>query len=136
MPVRRQIAGTLDEAREQGALGQREVLHVFVEVCAGGLAESADAERASLTQRNQVGIHLKDALLGELLFQLNGNENFGELALHGFFRSEEKTARKLHGQGRAALSAMAVQDVGGGGLHQAEIIDAAVLKEAAIFDGD
>ena len=101
-----------------------------------GFAKAHDAERAPLAHGNLVGIHLKDALLGEFLLQVERDHHLRQLALEGLFRSQEKPARQLHGERRSALSAMTVQDVGHGRLDQPVVVHPAVLKEAAVFDGD
>ena len=100
-----------------------------------GLAESVNGERAALAHVHLVGVHLEDALLGELLLQLDGDQHLRELALDGLLRGEEEAARELHGDGRAALAVAAFAQVDRGRFHQAEIIHAAVLEEAAVFDG-
>ncbi len=113
MPVRRKIAGPLDDAGQQRGFRQRQVLDVLVEVGARCLAHSHDAEGAALAQGNLVGIHLEDALLGELLLQVHGDHHLGQLALHGLLRSQEEAARELHGERRAALAVAAfAHDVG------------------------
>src|SRR5215469_10281589 len=106
MAVGRQMTGPLDDARQQRTLREREVLDVFVEVSARSFAKAVDAERAALSHGHQVGVHLKDALLGKLLLQFDRDQHLRELALHGLFRREEEATRELHGQSRAALPTM------------------------------
>ena len=136
MPVRRKIAGTLNDSGQQGAFRQSEILYVLVEVGARAFAHTHDAETAALPERNLVGIHLEDALLGELLLQVHRDNHLGQLALYGLLGGEKESARKLHSEGRAALAAVAVHDVSHGSFDQAVVIYAAMLEEAAILDGD
>ncbi len=68
--------------------------------------------------------------------KLDGDQHFRQLAFDGFLRREEKTTRKLHGQGRSALRTVAVQDISTGRFHQAKVIHSAVLEKAAVLNGD
>jgi hypothetical protein len=107
MTVRIQVAGVLDHARQQGALRQVQLADIFPEVGLGGLAETIDGKTSLLPQWNLVGVELKDLLLGKTAFQLKRDGDFNDFALEPFFRGQEKSARQLHRQGRAALTTLA-----------------------------
>jgi len=71
------------------------------------------------------------------MFELEGDEDLDHLPLHAALGGEEEAARQLHGERGAAF------DVAAAGRHvvaqraeQAEVVDAAVLEEAAVLDGD
>ena len=84
--VRRQIVRALDHSGQQGGLGQGEVLDVLVEISVRGLGKAVDGEGAALSHVHLIGVHLKDALLGKLVFQLDGDQHFQQLALDRLLR--------------------------------------------------
>ena len=86
MTIRIEIAGALNDAGDQRCFGQRDRLQVLVEVSACCLGEADDRERAALSEVHLIGIELKNLLLAEFLFQLEGDEHFGDLALHRLLR--------------------------------------------------
>ncbi len=65
MAVGVEVVGALDDAGEQGALGEVELAEVFAEEGLGGFAEAVDGEGAALAEVDLVGVHLEDLLLGE-----------------------------------------------------------------------
>ena len=79
-----EVVGALDDAGEEGALGQVELANIFAEVGLGGFAEAVDGEAAALAEVDLVGIHLEDLLLGEAVFELEGDDDLDELALDAF----------------------------------------------------
>ncbi len=131
-----EAAGALDDAGDQGALGGVELAEVLAEEGLGGLAEAIDGEAAALAEVNLVGVHLEDLLLGEAGFELKGDQDLFELAGVAAFGREEEAARELHGEGGAAFdeAVVALEIVDDGSGH-AVVVDAAVLEEAAVFDG-
>ena len=100
------------------------------------LGKAVDGEGAALSHVHLIGVHLKDALLGKLVFQFDGDQHFQQLALDRLFRGEEEAARELHGHSGAALSVTAFAYVDDRRLQQAKIIDPAMLEEAAVLDGE
>ncbi len=136
MAVGVEAAGALDHAGEQGELGEIELAEVFAEVGLGGLAEAVDGEGATLAEADLVGVHLEDLLLGEAALEMEGDEDLDELALEAALGREKDAARELHGEGGAAAreAAVAAEIVPGPAEHGVEV-DAAVLEEAAVFDG-
>ena len=70
-----EVAGALDHAGEQGALGEIELAEVFAEVGLGGFAEAVDGEAAALAEVDLVGVHLEDLLLVEAGFELEADDD-------------------------------------------------------------
>ncbi len=134
MPVRGEIAWPLNQPGQHRRLGQREILDVLAEISPRRLAKAADGERTALSQVNLVGVELKDLLLGELLFQLKGNQNLDQLALDPLLGRQEEAARELHGDGRAALFVAARPQIDQRRFQQPPIIHSAVLKKTAILN--
>ena len=136
MAIGREIAGRLDQSGKQRSFGQRDVFQVLVEVRARGFREAADGERAALAEVDAVAVELEDLLLAEFLLEFKRDHDFRQLALDGFFRRQKERARELHGDGRAALFVALAGDVDPEGLSEAKEVDAAMLEETAVFDGE
>ena len=130
-----EVIGPLNHARQQRAFGQIELAHILAEVGLRRLAEAVDGKAAALAQVDLVGVHLEDLLLGEAVFKLEGDDDLDELALDALLRREKEAARQLHGQRGAALLLLAGSHVADDRLEQPPVVDAAVLKEAAVLDG-
>ena len=135
MAVGREVIGPLDHAGQQRAFGEIELAHVLAEVGLRGFAESVDREAAALPEVDLVGVHLEDLLLAEAVFELEGDDDLDDLALDALFGSEEEAARQLHGERGAALLLLPGGQVAHDRFGQAEVIDAVVLEEAAVFNG-
>ena len=129
--------GVLDEAGDEGALGERrELVEGLAEVSLGGLADAVDGEGAALADVDLVGVHLKDLLLVEARLELEGDHDLAKLARVVSFSGERKKPR--------ASCMVRVEpphsfwwrgEVLDGALGDANVVDAAVLEEAAIFNG-
>ena len=130
-----EAAGTLNDAGEQRAFRQVELANIFAEVGLGGFAEAIDGEAAALAEGDLVGVHLEDLLLGEAMLELEGDDDFDDLALDALFRGEEEAARQLHGEGGSALAVVSVAEVVDDGADETDVVDAAVLEEVAVFNG-
>ena len=87
------VAGALEHAGEEGAFGEVELLEVFAEEGLCGFAEAVDVVAAAVAEVDLVGVHLEDLLLVEARFELEGDHDFGELALEVLVRREEEAAR-------------------------------------------
>ena len=135
MAVRVEAVGALDGAGEQGALGGVEVAEVLAEEGLGGLAEAVDGEGATLAEVDLVGVHLENLLLGEAIFELEGDHDFAEFARVLFLGREKETACELLGEGGAAALFFVRHEVLVGALGGADVVDAAMLEEAAVLDG-
>ena len=103
MPIRRQIAGRLNQSSDQRRFRHGNIFQVLVEVRSRSLSKPADCERATLSKINPVGVKLEDLLLGEFLLHLHRDQHFRQFPLHRFLRRQEKCPRKLHRDSGAAL---------------------------------
>ncbi len=131
-----EVAGPLDDAGQECALGQVELAHVLAEVDLRCLAEAVDGEAAALAQRNLVGVHLEDLLLVEAVFELEGNDDLRDLVPNGACVGDDEQLGQLHGQGGGSAAMLAVANhIVPGPTGDAEVVHAAVLEEAAILDG-
>src|SRR5215469_4465597 len=135
MAIWRQPAGPLNDSGKQGRFRQRQILYIFAEIGARGLGKTADGKGSALSQRNPVGVNLKDLLFRELLLQLDGDEHLGQLPLDGPFRGQEKPPRELHGQRGPALLIALPGHVDPGSFGEPHEVDPVVLEEAAVLDG-
>ena len=69
------------------------------------------------------------------MLELKGNDDFDDLALDALFRREKEAARQLHGEGGTALLLLAGGQVMENRIHEPPVVNAVVLKEAAVLDG-
>ena len=118
------------QASQHGCFGHRHVLQGLAEIHLRGRSKAVGA----LAQKNLVHVDLKDLLLGEHVFQLEGEQDFVDLAHVAFFSREVDVARHLHGDGGGAL-AFGLSQVGQRGTHHADVVHPVVFKEAGVFDG-
>ena len=65
MAVRIENAGPLDQAGQLRRFRQRDLAEILAEVDLGGLAETADVERAAPAEVDLVGVVLENLLLRE-----------------------------------------------------------------------
>ena len=114
---------------------QIELAEVFPEEDLRGFAKAIDVVAAAMAEVHLVGIHLEDLLLIEASFELEGDQDLDHLSLDALLRREEEASRELLGQSGAAAGLARADDVGEGAFGDAEVVDAAVLEEVAVFDG-
>ena len=81
MAERIEIARPLDHPGEFGGLGQRDAAEVLAQVGFGCLRQTVDVEGAAPAQVDLVGVVFENLLLGELLLELQGDDDLGRLAL-------------------------------------------------------
>ena len=98
MAIGIEVAGALNDAGEESALGQVELAHVLAEVGLRGFAKAIDGEAAALPHGNLVGVHLEDLLLVEAMLKLEGDDDLDDLALDALLGGEKEAARELHGE--------------------------------------
>ena len=134
VPVGGEVIGPLHHSCQQGTLGQVQLLQVLAEVGLCRLAEPIDGKRTALPQVDLVGIHLEDLLLGKATLELVRDHDLGDLARDRLFRRKKKTTSQLLRDRRPAAAHAVRQRVLHGTLHGADIVDAGVFEEAAIFD--
>ena len=138
-------AGCVGGSGQQGGLGHRQILGVLIEVVQrGGLHPVGGG-----TEGGDVEVALEDLLLGVLLLQAEGELHLPQLAGHGALGGvpdelvvvvlqaglDEGVAHVLLGQRGGALT-RAAGVVGHQGPHHAGGVDALVLVEALVLDGD
>ena len=69
------------------------------------------------------------------MFELKGDGDLDHLALEALLRREKEVLRQLHGQRRAALLLSPRCYVAIHGFEKPPVVDAAVLKESPVFNG-
>ncbi len=135
MTVRIAVAGVLEEGSEEGILGEVKLREVFAEESLRGFADAIDLVAAAMDEVHLVGVHGEDLRLVEAGFELKGDHEFGDFAGEFFVGAEEEALGELLGEGGAAAVFAVSENVLDAAFNGAEIVDAAVLEEAAIFDG-
>ena len=101
--VRIVIGRPLGQAGDEGAFGQRQVLHRLAEI---GARREVDAPRRA-AEIDRVEIDFEDFLLGERLLDAVGDDHLADLALEGDAVADQQILRHLLGDGRAALALVA-----------------------------
>ena len=122
----------LHQAGEQGRLGQAEFFGVFAEIALRGLLDAVGAG----AEIDAVKIELEDLRLGEFALQPDREHRLLQLAVNGALLRQKKILRQLLRDGGGALGHAAVQDIGDERARDAVRIDAVMLIEAAVLDGD
>jgi hypothetical protein len=120
----------LGQAGEHGGFRDGHVLQRLAEVDLGGGGEPV----GPLAQEDLVHIDLEDLLLGEHVLQLERQEHLIDLAGVALLGGEVHIAGHLHGDGGGAL-ALGLPQVGQRGAHHAAVVDAVVLEEPCVLDG-
>ncbi|MNG05353.1 hypothetical protein D3C84_885390 [compost metagenome] len=87
----------------------------------------------AVAQVDLVDVQLKDFILGQLTFDLQGQQNLSGFAREAAFAGQEEVLRHLHGDGAAAGLNVSAFDQLGRGAHQAARIDAIVVGEIVVF---
>ncbi len=129
---RRQPRRRLHQAGEQGRFRQAHILGVFAEIALRGLLDAVGAG----AEIDAVEIELEYLRLGEFALQPDREHRLLQLAMDGALLRQEKILRQLLRDGGGALRHAAVQDIGDERARDAVRIDAVMLVEAAILDGD
>ncbi|CUJ46074.1 Uncharacterised protein [Achromobacter xylosoxidans] len=119
----------LGNAGQHRGLGRRDFGQRLAQVGARGGGEAIGA----VTQVDLVHVELEDLVLGELGFNLVGQQQFVELARIGLFGRQVEVARHLHGDRAAALGLGLLDEVHEHGTHHAHPVDAAMLVEAVVL---
>ena len=120
----------LRQPGQHGRLGHADVLQFFAEINLGRRREAVGA----LSQIDLVHVDLEDLILAQVFLDFPGQQDFVNLALEGLLAGQEEIARHLLGDGRGPLFGAAGQIVQRGA-RDAEVVDAAVLIKAVVFDG-
>ena len=117
------------QARQHRGFSQAERVQRLAVVgpCGHGKAVGA------LAEVDLVEVDLEDLVLAQVVFDLEGEQGFVELAGKGALARQEEVFRHLHGDGRGARADAAMQGVAGGCAQDAEVVDPAVLVETFVF---
>ncbi len=121
--------GRLGQCGQDGHLVQVEFVQVATEIDRG---RGGDAICA-LPEIDLVQVQFEDLVLGQLPFDLQREEDFADLALIGALPGQKEVAGKLHGDGAAALGALAGAEQVDAGAQQTHRIHAAVPVETFVF---
>ncbi|SAL87367.1 hypothetical protein AWB68_08380 [Caballeronia choica] len=122
----------LRQASKHRCFGQRDVLQVLAEVDA---RRSREAVRA-LAEIDLIHVQLEDLVLRERALDLVREQHFIDLARIGLLARQEEVARDLHRDRARALRCAAVHHIAHAGTQDAEEIDATVVVEAIVLDGE
>ena len=124
----------MNESSQGGGFRQSELLHVFAKERLRCFAKTANAKRTATAEGDLIGVVLKNLLLGELALQVDGDQQFFELAAPGFARIEPNHFGELLGEGRCAIDVVPMGDIDENCFGNAQRIEAGVLKESLVFD--
>ena len=119
----------LGQSGQHGGFGNRDVLERLAKVGFAGGCKTV----GPVAQEDLVHVDLKDLVLAEHVFELEGQQDFVNLAGKRLFGRQVHVARHLHGDGRGPL-ALDLADVGQTGAQHAQVIHPAVLVEARVFN--
>ena len=131
-----EVVRALDDARQHGALGQIELADILAEVGLRSLAEAIDREAAALAQVDLVCVHLEDLLLGEAMFELEGDEDLVSLRLmrRSGVRKKPRASCMVSVEPPSMLVVAESRSLTMRH-HEAEVVDAAVFEESPVFNG-
>ena len=128
-----EAAGGLDEARQHGGLVDGEVHDVLVEVRLGGGLDAVGA----VAEVHGVEVLEEDEVLGVLVLEAQGVPELLELPGGGLLGVlDDRQLDVLLGDRGTALADAAGLEVGAGGPDDGLQVDAVVLVEALVLDGD
>jgi hypothetical protein len=131
--VERRVAGRGGhDARDQGGLGQRELLDRLSEVDLGG---GLDAVRPG-AQVDLVQVEVQDLVLVEVLLDPHGEHHVLDLADVGPVRRQEERLGDLLGDGAPALLDAAGAQVGPGGAGDSREVEPGVRVERVVLRRD
>ncbi len=129
---RGEAGGVLGKAGQEGGFGQGQ-----------GLDRPPEQELAlrlhpvvAVAEVDLIAVEGEDLLLGEVLLDLEGEDDLLDLPLGSLLGREEEQPRELHGEGGEALAVAAGAEVGEGGSRHAPHVDPDVLPEVRILHGD
>ena len=123
--------GGLGQAGQHGGLGNAHVLDRLAEIGFGSRSKAV----GTIAQEDLVEVDLEDLVLGQRVLELECQQHLVDFAREGLFGGEIDVARHLHGNGGGAL-ALGLAEVGQAGTGHADVVDAAVLVEAGVLDGE
>ncbi|MNX71375.1 hypothetical protein D3C86_1026890 [compost metagenome] len=130
--VGRVAFGTSQQERELCAFGEGQLLGLLAEVVERG---SLDAV-AVVAPVDLVQVHLQDLGLGVAVLDLDGKPGVGDLAPPALVVGQKEVLGELLRDGARALGLAALGEVREGGAGDALEVDAVVVVEAVVLDGD
>ncbi|MNQ76488.1 hypothetical protein D3C85_913310 [compost metagenome] len=119
----------LGNAGQHGGFGRRHFRQRLAEVGARRGREPVGA----VAQVDLVHVELKDLVLGELVFDLEREQQLVELARIGLFRRQVEITRHLHRDRAAPLRLRALDHIGQHRARHPHPVDAAVAVEAVVL---
>ena len=133
---RRPVVGRLNHAGDGGRLAQREVHDVFPEEQPRGFGDAVHGKRAALPEVHLVEIELEDLLLRRLPLEDERHVLLGEFAPERLLGCEEEVLDQLLRDRAAAHQVGPIAaHVGDDGADRADDVDARMVVEAAVLDG-
>ena len=124
-------ARRLGQAGEKRGLHERQLARVLGEVGLGGGLHAVGVRAVE----DLVHVGGQDALLRPGVVELARQADLLQLAAHGaLVVGDVEGARKLLSDRRCSLDGLASAEVGDGGSYDPDVVDAAVLVEAPVFD--
>ena len=124
-------ARRLGHARDHGRLGESQAGSGFAEIRLGRGFNAVGV----LAEINIVEVKGEDPVLGELVFQLDGQDGFLHFTRVAAFGREEQLFHKLLRYGAAALALGAAGEVHQQGAQDGYGVDARMFVEGAVFNG-
>ena len=128
----RVAAGALHDGGQQGALGQGHLLGRLVEEELGGRGDAVVA----VPHVDLVGVEGEDGVLRVVLLDLDGQQRLLDLPLELDVGGEEEQLAELLGDGARPAHDLAVPQVDGGRGDDPADVDAHVVVETLVLDGD
>ena len=120
--------GGLGQSGEHGGFGNGHILQGFTKVGFRGSGKAV----GPVAQKDLVHVDLEDLVLGEHVLELEGQQDFIDLAGERFLGAEVHIARHLHGDGGCALAPGAAH-IGQPRADHAHIVHPAMLVEACVL---
>ncbi len=134
---RREPRRRLDEPGNRRRLGERQVADVLAEEDARRFRHAVYGKGAALAEHDVVQVQLEDLLLGEARLEHERHELFLQLAPHRLLGREECVLDDLlRERGRAFEIRPVATQVRDDGAHGANGIDARVIEEPPVLDGE
>ena len=127
-----EVARPLGHRGQHGALGHGQRRRRLLEVAACG---GVDAPGAA-AEIDRVEIDLEDFVLAQRRVDARRHDHLADLALVADVVADQQVLGDLLGDGRAALRAAGLRDVGDEGANEPALVDALVLIEPFVLGGD
>ncbi len=127
-----QSRGRAHQAGQQSRFGEGYLLGGFAEIALRGLFNAVGAG----PEIDTIQIELEDLRFRKIAFQPQREQQFLQLAVDRTFLSQKEIFRQLLRDGGAALGHAAMPNVGDQRARDAVRVDAVMLVEAPILDGD